>query len=284
MISTHGLGKSFAGVPALKEVDLELGTGMVGLLGRNGAGKSTLLAILAGLVAESTGRLTLHGETMARRRAALRGAVTLLPQDLSLDPRASPRLFVRHLLSIRGLRTDGADRWLGELGLGAVIDRPIATMSTGMQQRVGLAYALATETPVLLLDEPTQGLDPWERLRLADLLANLAGDRLVIFSTHHIVDVEAIAPRVVVLDAGTVRYDGSVDELRARAPRAYLVEGDKHLVDELGTRATVVAVTRLAEDRFRVRVLADEPPRGSKEVEPTLSDAYMSMTAAGAAC
>lgn len=281
MISTHDLSKTFHDAHALKEVNLTLQTGIVALVGRNGSGKSTLLSLLAGLSVESEGEMSLRGRRLSGNRSELRAATSLLPQDLSLDPATSPALLIRHLLRIRRRSTEAVDFWLGEMGLSHVAHRPLKTLSSGMRQRAALAYVFAADTPALLLDEPTQWLDPWERLSLASHLALAARDKVIVFSTHNISDVEAIASRVVVLDGGAIVFDGSPEALRALAPSVYIAEVDETRLPGITRTAAVAAVAQPSTGVYRVRLLGGDPPAGAKEAEPSLGDAYMALTRRG---
>lgn len=280
MISMHEVSKNYGSMCALDRVTLEVGRddGIVALLGRNGAGKSTLMSVLAGLAMESSGVLALDDATLGAERRALRRATTILPQDLQYEPKASARGFVRHLLCLRGMDPDRADPVFAAFELDAILGRPLRTLSGGQRQRVGLAYALATTAQTLLLDEPTQGLDPWERLRLADCLAGEAASRLVLCATHIVSDVEATASRVIVLDQGRVVFNGTPDELRQTAPPMHLVDCDLATFGELRTRGVVTSVARTAPDRFRIRLQTDRPPVRAKPVEPTLTDSYLLLT------
>nr|WP_063818072.1 ABC transporter ATP-binding protein [Herbidospora sakaeratensis] len=270
MIELRELDKIYSR-PALSKVSLGLHEGVVALLGRNGAGKSTLLSILAGLAVQTGGGLALNGRELGRSRRALREAATLLPQDPRFDPAVSARTLIRHLLRLRR-RKAAIEELLEVFGLTSVADAPLGTLSGGTRQRVGLVYAFAADTPVLLLDEPTQGLDPWERLRFADHLATSAGGKLIVYSTHVISDVEALADRVVVLDDGRVVHDGSPAELLKRAPAVWTAE-----VPDLSGLPLVTSVRRTA-DGLRARWTGDRATPRAEPAEPSLTDAYLAIT------
>jgi ABC-type multidrug transport system ATPase subunit len=262
----------------------ELTDGVVALLGRNGAGKSTLLSIVAGIARETSGSLEFRDAPLGTNRRALRAAVTLLPQDLALDPDVSARTLVRHLLALRGRPVSTVETWLAEFGLAGTERQPIRTFSGGMRQRVGLAYAFAADTPVLVLDEPTRGLDPWERLRLARQIAVAAYTKLVVYSTHVVSDVESVAARVLVLDGGRLIHDGTPETLRAAAPPIWLLDNDKADLGGGYERATVTAITRMSDGRYRIRCAGEEMPERAKPVEPTLTDAYLALTGQATGC
>jgi ABC-2 type transport system ATP-binding protein len=277
VIETSKLGKAYGRVRALEDVSLRIDEGVVALLGRNGAGKSTLLSVFAGLLRETEGSIAYRGERLGNARKALRQAVTLLPQTLALDPGVSARVYVRYLLDLRGRSDDGLDRVLDTFGLAAVADRPLGTLSGGMRQRVGLAYAFAMATPVLLLDEPTQGLDPVERLVFCEELARAAVGRTIIYSTHVVSDVDAVASRVIVLDSGQLLFDGTPDALRADAPAVYTGVLDPAALDELRQRGALTAVRRIDADNFAVRWFGDKTYADAECVEPNLVDAYVAL-------
>lgn len=261
---------------ALQHVSFAADKGIVGILGRNGAGKSTLMRILATLMLPSEGTVLWDSTDSIERPEPLRQATAYLPQDTSYPGNVSALTYVRYLLSLRGTPTRVADQWLTELGLGDVADKKLGSYSGGMRQRVGLAYALACDARVLLLDEPTQGLDPWERTRFHMLLAQLATDRLILFSTHIVTDIEAIANRIIVLDDGVVRYDGTPQALveDVRAEPVWVVRSDTPL-PQVGY--TISAVRRLADGTLETRGIG-QPPQGATLIEPVLEDRYLRMT------
>ncbi|MFI6296260.1 ATP-binding cassette domain-containing protein [Nonomuraea sp. NPDC050790] len=284
MIELDGVTKTHADLTALDDVTLELGAGLVALLGRNGAGKSTLLSILAGLLFESSGRVSLDARPLGRRRDELRAHTTLLPQDLSVDPRAPAEDFVRYLLGLRGRPADLVPEMFARFGLDGVARRPLGELSGGTRRRVGLAYACAADTPILLLDEPTQGLDPLERLALADHLTEAGRTKLVVYSTHIISDVSWIAPRLVVLDRGRVVHDGSPGKLVAATPPVFDVTcATRSDLQRIRAQGLVTRLARGDGDGYAVRwIPSTAGPHDGAEVEPTLDDAYLALCAQGA--
>ncbi|WP_327091381.1 ATP-binding cassette domain-containing protein [Nonomuraea sp. NBC_01738] len=265
-IELWNVSKSLGRTLALDGADLSFGPGLVALLGRNGAGKSTLLSIMAGLTAETSGDLHLNGSRLKKDRRPLRAAATFLPQDLRLDPATPAAAYVRYLLDLRKRPDDQLEPLLARFGLTEAATTPIGELSGGARQRVALAYACACDTPILLLDEPTQGLDPWERLTLMDYLAEAAADKLIVYSTHIISDVEAVAPRLVVLDRGQVLHDGPAGDLAAPLVHEVPVEDARGLVTG-------------RDGLYKVRCILDgDPPESAKLVEPTLTDAYLALT------
>lgn len=232
------------GHEAVADVDLALGSGIVGLLGPNGAGKSTLMRVLSTLSKATAGRVLWRGEDIARKPDALRRELGYLPQDFGVYEALSAREFLAFLAAVKGLpaRTSAARvaECLAMVGLEDVADRRLGGYSGGMRQRVGIAQALLNDPKLLIVDEPTVGLDPEERVRFRHLLAELAGERLVILSTHIVSDIEASAGTLAVMAGGRLRFHGS--------PEALMAEAEGHV-----WQATIDAA-ELADARARLRI------------------------------
>ena len=216
-VRMEGVRKSYGGVTALADLDLELGPGITGLLGPNGAGKTTLIRILATLLAPSAGEVRVNGWRAASSddRVEIRRRLGYLPQDLGLYPQFTVFEFVDYLALLKEL-DDPADRHrrvrsaLAAVELEDLARRKIRTLSGGMRRRVGIAQAIVADPQLLLLDEPTTGLDPEQRMRFRQLIAGIGEHRTVVLSTHLVEDVAAVCTQVVVLWQGRVRF---------RAPR-----------------------------------------------------------------
>ena len=269
--------------PAVNQsLKLTLGPGIVGLLGPNGAGKSTLMRMLATLARPRGGRILWRGTDIAREPDALRATLGYLPQDFGVYPALSAREFLAFLAAVKGLSpraTAGrVDECLAQVGLLDVADRALASYSGGMRQRVGIAQALLNDPQLLVVDEPTVGLDPAERLRFRHLLTELAGERLVLLSTHIVSDVEASAAALVVLQGGRIIFDGTpqalVDGARGRAwdwtiAPAQLAAARKNFV---------VSQSMHLGDAVQLRVLGDRAPgAGAVPAQPSLEDAYTDL-------
>ena len=215
------VSKRYGGHQALHELSLELGAGVVGLVGPNGAGKTTLMRTVGTLISPTTGRIAWRGLDTRRDGPALRRVLGYLPQDFGVYPELTVRQFLRYLAAMKGLPRSAARRRTDELvemvSLQADADRRVATLSGGMKQRIGIAQALLNDPELLIVDEPTAGLDPAERVRFRTLLGGLVTDRLVILSTHIIGDVEAVAGRLLLLQRGRLLADCSADQLLTRA-------------------------------------------------------------------
>jgi ABC-2 type transport system ATP-binding protein len=275
-VRVDGVGKRFGGVAALAGLDLELGPGITGLLGPNGAGKTTLIRILATLLAPSAGEVRVNGWRAADAgdRVEIRRRLGYLPQDLGLYPRFTVFEFVDYLAILKAL-DDRADRHrrvraaLEAVELEDLAGRKIRTLSGGMRRRVGIAQAIVADPQLLLLDEPTTGLDPEQRMRFRRLLTGLGGRRTVVLSTHLVEDVAAICTRVVVLWQGRVRFQGTPTELRRRA------DGQVWSSPETGRDA--LASWRTETGAYRV--LGPRPAPGAEPLPATVEDGYLLVCA-----
>jgi len=268
------------GVRALAGVSLALEPGVLGLLGPNGAGKSTLMRILATLSRPTRGRVTWDGADITQRPDALRAVLGYLPQDFGVYPNLTPQEFLEYLAAARGLRGDAAKRRIEALlELVNLVDarkRPLGGFSGGMRQRVGIAQALLNDPQLLIVDEPTGGLDPEERVRFRNLLSDLAGNRIVILSTHIVSDVEAVATRIALLAHGRLVADASPEELlRAAEGRVWemlVASGDLAALRE---RHRVAGLVRRSDGAL-VRIVAEAAPAPeARTITPALEDAYL---------
>jgi ABC-2 type transport system ATP-binding protein len=211
-LAARELSKTYGRKRAVDRLSLDLGPGVVGLLGPNGAGKSSLMRVLATVTRPTGGTVTWNGRDVVAHPDPLRRALGYLPQDFGVYPHLSAREFLTYLAAATGLDARSAKGRIAELlqlvNLADVGRRPLGGFSVGMRRRVGIAQALLNDPQVLILDEPTAGLDPEERTRFRELLADLGRDRIVLLSTHIVSDVEAIAGRVLIVAGGRLLYDG----------------------------------------------------------------------------
>jgi ABC-2 type transport system ATP-binding protein len=283
-IEITGLTKTYrGGVAALDGLDLVVPTGMFGLLGANGAGKTTLMRILAGLVQPTAGRATVGGHDLrtAAGRTAVQRGLGYLPQDLGVYPDLTARQFLDYVALLKGMDDRSARRRrVGELlevvALTGEADRRLRGFSGGMRQRVGIAQALLADPQLLIVDEPTAGLDPEERIRFRTLLSQFAGRRTVLLSTHIVDDIAQTCREVAVLAQGRLIFRGTVDELTNRAEgRVWSVVTD----GPPPTEGTVVSALP-HESGMRYRVVAQAAPGPqARQVEPALEDGYLAVTA-----
>lgn len=268
-----------SGDQAVSELSLELGPGILGLLGPNGAGKSTLMRILATLARPSSGQVSWNGTDIATDPRGLRQTLGYLPQDFGVYPALSAREFLSFLAAVKGLSGRSADErvdfCLDQVGLGDVADRRLGEFSGGMRQRVGIAQALLNDPSLLIVDEPTVGLDPEERMRFRHLLTDLAGQRLVILSTHIVSDVEASATALAVMSGGHLLFHGSPEQLIGQA-EGQVWEWTTDPAHMAQVRKEYVLCGSLRRpDGIRVRVVSERAPNASAQaVTPSLEDAY----------
>jgi ABC-2 type transport system ATP-binding protein len=272
------------GHQAVAGIDLKLGPGILGLLGPNGAGKSSLMRILATLARPSSGRVLWNGADIAREPNALRASLGYLPQDFGVYPALSAREFLAYLAAVKGLPTARARARIGEclaeVGLSEAADRRLGDFSGGMRQRVGIAQALLNDPQLLIVDEPTVGLDPEERLRFRHLITDLAARRLVILSTHIVSDVEASATELAVMNKGRLLFRGLPEKLIALA-QGHVWEW---LVPESAVAATRAAHSISSSlrrpDGVRLRIISPQAPGADAQpVRPDLEDAYLWLLA-----
>jgi ABC-2 type transport system ATP-binding protein len=270
-VSVHGLHKRFGATVALDGVDVTFAPGVNGLLGPNGAGKTTMLRILATVLTADGGALDVLGvdPTTSAGRLSVRRRLGYLPQEPGYHRHFSAFDFVDYVAILkewadRRARHDEVRRVLTLVGLDGVMHRRIGRLSGGMRRRVGIAQALLGRPDLLILDEPTAGLDPEQRLRFRELLGTDAAGSTVLLSTHQTDDVAALCQHVVVLLAGEVRFSGGPVALAA------LAEGRVWLASQRDARAELAWVT----GEGRIRHIGDPPP-GAQLVEPTVEDGYL---------
>ena len=271
-VRLRGVGRKFGSAWALRDVSLDLSPGVTGLLGPNGAGKTTLLRLLATALPPSHGEIRMLGldPAVPAERTEVRRRLGYLPQEIGFPRAFTAFAFVDYVAVLKewtepDRRHAEVRRVLDLVGLGGVSAKRLRAMSGGQHRRVALAQALLGSPDVLILDEPTTGVDPEQRAALRTVLAELARTSTVILSTHQTDDVAALCDRVIVLDDGFVRYDGQVTELVDRAA------GRVWLADAPDPAASVSWRTGTG----RYRNVAEQARTGVEHVEPSLEDAYL---------
>lgn len=283
MLEIRNLVKVYPGpVAALQGVSLEASRGMLGLLGPNGAGKTTLMRIVAGLLEPTSGAVFLDGEDVTDDPRRIRRQLGYLPQSFGFYPHLTGAAMLRFLLVLKGVKAPRglkhlAAELLDRVNLQDAAKRKVGTYSGGMRQRLGIAQALAGNPRIVVVDEPTAGLDPEERLRFYRLLAEMAEDRLVLLSTHIVEDISVLCPRVAVLSGGQILADTAPGDARTRL-EGTIFEGAvaKEGLAETERRFHVTqAVLIEGRNRVRVHVPDGRPPEGFEPVPPSLEDAYL---------
>jgi ABC-2 type transport system ATP-binding protein len=271
-VELTGLTKRYRGTTALDAVDLTFSPGVTGLLGPNGAGKTTLLRILATVLPPDAGRVRLLGRDPASFAALtdVRRRLGYLPQEMGFPRGFTGFGFVDYMAVLkewtqRPARHEEVRRVLGLVGLGDIATKKIRTLSGGQRRRVALAQAMLGDPGLLVLDEPTTGLDPEQRASLRAVLSHAGEQATVLLATHQTDDVAALCERVVVIDRGRVRYDGEVTDLVATAAgRVWLADARD---------PTALAAWRTGTGR--IRNVGDGAPPGAHVVEPSVEDAYL---------
>ena len=289
MLAVRDLVKVYPGpVTALQGIQLELDSGMFGLLGPNGAGKSTFMRILAGLLEPTSGSVTLDGEDALAHPEAVRARLGYLPQEFGFYPHLTGEQMLIHLLRLKGVTapsglTRVARELLERVNLSFAARRPVKGYSGGMRQRLGIAQAIAGSPRLVIVDEPTAGLDPEERLRFYHLLAELAEDRIVVLSTHIVEDVAVLCPQFAVIRNGRL-LTRTTPRAAREAIAGAIFEGSVPPA-ELDALRSARHVTQaiLVEGRHRVRVYEPDgvPPPGFEPATPTLEDAYLVLMRTG---
>lgn len=272
---------------ALRDFSVQLRTGVVGLLGPNGAGKSTLMRVLATVARPTEGRVTWNGRDVHKAPGSLRAVLGYLPQDFGVYPNLNAVEFLDYLAAVKGLGRRSArqriDALLSLVNLSGVARRPLHSYSGGMRQRLGIAQALLNDPQLLIVDEPTVGLDPEERVRFRNLLSELAGERIIILSTHIVSDVEASATSIVLIDRGRLVVSSVPEQLIADAEGKvweFTIPSDALPAVR---RSHVISGAVRRGDGVQVRVVSEVPLVSShlptsddpRPVVPTLEDAYL---------
>jgi len=281
MLTIRDLSKTYAnGVQALHKVDLDIPNGMFGLLGPNGAGKSTLMRTIATLQDPDTGSIRLGELDVLADKPAARRTLGYLPQEFGVYPKVSAEAMLDHFAVLKGVVARGERRelvgaLLHQVNLWDVRKRKLGTFSGGMRQRFGIAQALIGNPSLMIVDEPTAGLDPEERNRFLNLLAKIGEKVVVILSTHIVADVTDLCPRMAVIGQGRVLLQGRpADAIRALEGRVWRRSVPEASVDAYRSNLTVLS-TRLAAGKTLIHVMSNTlPEEGFEPVAPDLEDVY----------
>lgn len=281
MLKISGLNKTYAnGVHALNDIHLDIPAGLFGLLGPNGAGKSSLMRTIATLQDADSGTIDFDGVDVLRNKEALRRQLGYLPQDFGVYPKVNAEQLLQHFavlkgLTARGERRDMVESLLRQTNLWDVRKRALGTFSGGMRQRFGIAQALLGAPKLVIVDEPTAGLDPDERNRFLNLLAEIGEQVVVILSTHIVEDVTDLCPRMAMIVKGRVLIQGepqaAIDTIKNKVWRKHV---EKDQLEEYKTRFSVLS-TRLVAGKPQINVFAEtQPDDGFRRIEADLEDVY----------
>ncbi len=279
-LEIEDLTKQFQDVTAVDGVSCTLTTGVYGLLGVNGAGKTTLMRMLCTLLRPTAGRILWDGQDIFALDGAYRRILGYLPQDFGFYPDFTVRDYLHYIASIKGLRPAAARKrtavLLQQVGLAKVENRKMKKLSGGMKRRVGIAQAMLNDPQILILDEPTAGLDPNERIRFRNLISELAQDRLVLLSTHIVSDIEYIANEILLMKDGRICISGTTEDLTAGMPeQVWLVSVPRSEVVSYTKRYKVSNIKTL-HGEARLRILSAEKPAENAVLEEAmLEDVFL---------
>lgn len=279
-LSIDRLTKHYGSKIAVDCVSATLKPGVYGLLGANGAGKTTLMRMLCAILEATSGEVLLDGKEVTSMGADYRNVLGYLPQDFGYYPGYTAKEFLMYISALKGIPKDIAKKRAGELleevGLGEAAHKKLRTFSGGMKQRVGIAQALLNNPEILVLDEPTAGLDPKERVRFRNLLSDYAGDKIVILSTHIVSDIEAIADEVLLMKKGKFVLQGSVPDLIKKAEgKVWELTVPQEDARKWQAKSTV-ANLRHEGRQVVLRIISGHMPDGmAVPCEATLEDLYL---------
>lgn len=283
MIQVHQLSKQYKrGEWALNDLDLTIGNGMFGLLGPNGAGKTTLIRILATLMKPTTGDVIVDQISLLQKPEVIRRQIGYLPQLFQVYPQLTGYEFLDYIAVMKGMhdrtqRKLAIDELLERVNLQSKAHKKIRTYSGGMKQRLGIAQALIGDPKIIIVDEPTAGLDPEERVRFRNLLAQFSIDRTIILSTHIVADIESSCRQVAVLNRGKLAFSGKLQELIACAQgKVWEIEVTERQFASM-MHLHIVSTRRFNQD-YICRVVAESPPASDAILlDPTLEDGYLAL-------
>lgn len=280
MLIVQDVSKNFGKFNALKEINLEFHNGVYGLLAPNGAGKTTLIKMLTTLLFPTSGSILYNGKDIIKLDEEYREILGFLPQEFGYYKNYSPTAYLLYLAALKGIERQSAKERVKELlklvALEDVADKKMKKFSGGMIQRVGIAQAMLNDPKILILDEPTAGLDPKERVRFRNLLTDLARDRIVILSTHIVSDVESIANEIIMIKDQQVLYQDSVSNICQKLD-GLIYETEVEYEAAAAFRKKYFSLSEKQESgRMYIRFLTEEPGRPEWRVaRPNLEDVFL---------
>lgn len=280
-LTLNHLTRQFGSKTAVKDLNITLTPGVYGLLGANGAGKTTLMRMVCGVLNPSKGNILLDGQPIEQCGDRYSSLLGYLPQDFGYYPDFTAKEFMYYIAALKGLSDQQAaamtKQLLETVSLSDVANRKIRTFSGGMKQRLGIAQAVVNRPKILVLDEPTAGLDPKERVRFRNLIANFAKDKIVILSTHIVSDVEYIADTILMMKEGRLLLSGSVDAVtNTMCGKVWSVTTNQAAAEKINERYCVANLHHLEGGNVAVRIICDaQPLEAARPVEPSLEDLYL---------
>lgn len=280
LILNH-LSKQFGSKTAVHDLNITLRPGVYGLLGANGAGKTTLMRMVCGVLNPSGGNILIDGKAIEKCSEQYCSMLGYLPQDFGYYPDFTAKEFMHYIAALKGLSEQKTavmtNQLLDTVSLSDVANRKIRTFSGGMKQRLGIAQAVVNRPKILVLDEPTAGLDPKERVRFRNLIANFAKDKIVILSTHIVSDVEYIADAILMMKDGRLLLSGSVDAVTSTMEgKVWNVTASQNAAEEINKRCCVANLHHLEGGNVEVRIISDtQPLKSARPTAPSLEDLYL---------
>lgn len=277
MLQLQSVSKTYRNqVKAVDDLSLSMGTGVLGLLGHNGAGKTSLLQMVATLTKPSAGHILFQGEDIVRKPDALRSKLGYLPQDFGVYDNLSARELLQYVAALKGVHDrDRIQHMLELVNLHQVADRAASSYSGGMRQRLGIAQALINDPALVIVDEPTAGLDPEERLRFRNLLSEIGAGKLVILSTHIVSDIATIATQIAVMkQGGLLRFARPEQLIHEVAGKVWQLHASSAQLEQFRNQFKITQAVRNGED-WLVRVVHPEPPQpDAVAITPDLDDVF----------
>ncbi|MGM8365430.1 ABC transporter ATP-binding protein [Virgibacillus sp. W0181] len=280
MLTVANVNKNFGKFEALKDINLEFTNGVYGLLAPNGAGKTTLIKMLTTLIFPSKGEILYNGREIIKLDESYRDILGYLPQEFGYYKNSSPKQYLHYMAALKGLEKSTVKTKINDLlkivALENVANKKMKKFSGGMIQRVGIAQALLNDPKILILDEPTAGLDPKERVRFRNILTDLARDRIVILSTHIVPDVESIANEIIMIKDKTILYKDSITNI-CNILKGLVYETEMNHEGAISFRKRYLSLSEKQEaGKLKIRFIADGKPDPQWEkVNPSLEDVFL---------
>lgn len=279
-LELRNLTKNFGDFTAVNEINLTMTNGVYGLLGVNGAGKTTLMRMLCTLLHPTSGSITYNGNDIFQMDGEYRKLLGYLPQDFGFYPEFSVRDYLLYIATIKGIRPVVAKKRVKELiakvGLSKVANKKMKKLSGGMKRRAGIAQAMLNDPKILILDEPTAGLDPNERIRFRNLISELSEDRLVLLSTHIVSDIEYVANEIWLMKDGRLVREGTLKEVIDSMPdKVWICQVEHEMVSDM-MKKYKVSNMKSEPNGAQLRLIAEEKPfLDAVRVEATLEDVFL---------